>query len=97
MFQNSHLRALQFGTNLKNGATHVFHLIAGVLHRASECTDDDPIAIVSLDVKSLVEIAKCHPAVLVTGYADNTFFLGPIRPVTTSKAVPDFTKVGEKM
>ncbi len=49
MLQNSHLRALQFGANLKNGATHILHLIAGVLHRASEGTDDDPIAIVSLD------------------------------------------------
>jgi hypothetical protein len=36
----------------------------------------------------LVEIAQRHPEVLVTGYADNTFFLGPLQAVT--KAIPDF-------
>ncbi len=41
VFQNSHPRALQFGANLKNGETHMFHLMAGVLHSASECTDSD--------------------------------------------------------
>ena len=36
-------------------------------------------------------VAQRHPArveVLVTGYADNTFFLGPLQAVT--KAIPDF-------
>ncbi len=50
VFKNSHPRALRFGANLENGATHMFHLIAGVLHSTSECTDDDPIA--SLDLKN---------------------------------------------
>ncbi len=36
----------------------------------------------------LIEIAQRHPEVLVTGYADNTFFLGPLQAVT--KAIPDF-------
>ncbi len=43
----------------------MFHLLAGVLHRASEleCADDDPIAIVSLDVKSAFNtLSRAHLA-----------------------------------
>ncbi len=36
----------------------------------------------------LIEIAIRHPEVLVTGFADNTFFLGPLQAVT--KAILDF-------
>ncbi len=36
----------------------------------------------------LVDIAQRHPAILVTEYADKTFFLGSLRAVT--KAIPDF-------
>jgi hypothetical protein len=39
----------------------------------------------------LVEVAQRHPAVLVTGYANNAFFLGPLHAVT--KAVPDFQAI----
>jgi hypothetical protein len=41
----------------------MFHLIAGVLHRASESTDDDHIAIVSLDVKNAFNtLSRAHLA-----------------------------------
>jgi hypothetical protein len=36
----------------------------------------------------LIEIAQHHPEVLVTGYADKNFFLGPRQAGT--KAIPDF-------
>ena len=42
----------------------------------------------------LVEIAQRHPKVLVTGYADNTFLLGPLQAVT--KAIPDFQVILQK-
>ncbi len=63
MFQNSHPRAHQFGENQKNGAIHIFHLIAGFFYRSSECTDVDPIAIVSLDVKNAFNtLSRAHLA-----------------------------------
>ena len=36
----------------------------------------------------LIDVARQHPDVLVTGYADNTFFMGPLSTVT--KAIPAF-------
>jgi hypothetical protein len=77
VFQNSHPRVLQFGANLKNGATHIFHLIAGVLHHASECTDDDPIAIVSLDV-AFNTLSRAHlTKVFLQHQQANSCFLSP--------------------
>ncbi len=50
-FQKANPRALKFGANLDSGATHMFHLISGVMHQASEHEDDEkPLAIASLDV-----------------------------------------------
>ncbi len=42
----------------------------------------------------IVEIAQRHPEVLVTGYANNTSFLGPLQAVT--KTVPDFEVILHK-
>jgi hypothetical protein len=52
---------------------------------------DDPLGIALFALGNhpcLFEIAQRHPEVLVTMYAGNTFFLGPLQAVT--KAIPDF-------
>ena len=182
-FQNAHPRALQFGANLQNKATHMFHLISGAIHEAAALTGEDPFAIASIDVKNafntlsrahlakillqscppsrpfaltrldhdnapadlgidilwrhfqahygcrgilkcfhqgttyqilsasgvqqgdplgtslfalgnhpcLLEVANRHPAILATGYADNTFLLGPLGDVT--RAISDFEEI----
>jgi hypothetical protein len=95
-FQKAHQRALQFGENLKTGATHTFHLI---IHQAPELEDDDePLAIASLDVKnafntiSSSNIAKallaCLQSLLIVGYADYCFLHGPLKYIST--AIPVF-------
>ena len=51
VFQQEHPRALQFGANLQNGASNMFHLVNSIAHQATG-SPDDPIAIAALDIKN---------------------------------------------
>ena len=55
IFQHNHPRALQFGANLVHGATHMYHLVNSIAHRATDSNNDDPIAIAALD-----KIGRAH-------------------------------------
>ena len=52
-FQGEHGRALQFGANLKNGATHMFHLINNIAAQARNSAEAvNPITIAALDLRN---------------------------------------------
>ena len=60
-FQHSHTRALQFGSNLRSGASNIFHMISGIIHVGYTHSSEDPLAVASLDIKNaLNSISRAH-------------------------------------